>query len=178
MKKKLLLRLLLYMVEEPSNFCIKWEYRGKLVFSSQATSYMTALPPPEPPEIQPSPITPPEEAKAKTAWGRLAETAIANVWEVIDQLGRSLMGELWRTVYLTVQDAIAISFLVRIPGLLSLWISGKDFSSFDLCLKENPLGSTFWACYLIVIADFASWVVLAARFSVRFIKDLREQFKE
>jgi hypothetical protein len=148
---------------------------------------MTETPPPEPPEKKtelqssppPSPIeTSKEEAKAKTTLGRTAETVLANVWEVIDLLGRSLMGELWRTVYFTLQDAIALAVLVRIPGLLSLWIAGKDFSSFDLCLKENPLGATFLACYLLVISDFATWIVLAARFLIRFSKDIRDQFKE
>jgi hypothetical protein len=147
---------------------------------------MTETPPPEPPEkkteLQSSPPSSPietskEEAKAKTILGRTAETVLANVWEVIDLLGRSLMGELWRTVYFTVQDAIALAVLVRIPGLLSLWIAGKDFSSFDLCLKENPLGATFLACYLLVISDFATWIVLAARFSIRFSKDFRDQFR-
>jgi hypothetical protein len=150
---------------------------------------MTETSPPEPPEkkaeIQPSPPSSPietskEEAKAKTktTLGRTAETVLANIWEVIDLLGQSLMGELWRTVYFTVQDAIALAVLVRIPGVLSLWIAGKDFSSFDLCLKENPLGATFLACYLLVISDFATWIVLAARFSIRFLKDFRDQFKE
>ncbi len=73
----------------------------------------------------------------QTASGRRTEKILISVWEPLDLLGSTLIGELWRTVYLSIQDAIALSVLLRIPGLIGHWIIGKDFSRFDVCLQEN-----------------------------------------
>ncbi|WP_164929128.1 hypothetical protein [Gloeobacter violaceus] len=94
--------------------------------------------------------------------------------ESIDPIGRALMGDFWRIVYLTIQDAIALSVLLRIPGLIVEWIIGRSFASFDVCLDENPLGPAFYACFIIVISDFLLWALLAVRIIVRFVKDLRD----
>lgn len=84
------------------------------------------------------------------------------------------MGDLWRTVYLSVQDAIALSTLLQLPGLVGRIIIGKDFASFDVCLQENALGVSRYACFIIVISDFLLWIGLAGRILGRFWADLRE----
>ena len=87
------------------------------------------------------------------------------------------MGDLWRTVYLSIQDTIALSILLTIPSRVGQFIIHKDFSSFDLCLKENPLGVARYACYIIVTSDFLLWVLLGFRILGRFIAGLRERWQ-
>lgn len=97
-----------------------------------------------------------------------------NILEGVDQLLFGLMGKLGRTVYESIQDAIALSILLTIPSLIGKFIIGKDFSSFDVCLKENALGASFYACFIIVAADFLLWIVLAGRIIGRFWADLKK----
>ncbi|MBW4697798.1 MAG: hypothetical protein KME03_07845 [Aphanocapsa lilacina HA4352-LM1] len=85
----------------------------------------------------------------KTKLGLWVKEVVLSASESIDPLGRALMGDFWRIVYLTIQDAIALSVLLRIPGLIGEWIIGKSFASFDVCLDENPLGPAFYACFII-----------------------------
>jgi hypothetical protein len=107
----------------------------------------------------------------KTPWGTRTEKILENIFESLDRLGQRLMGELWRTFYLSVQDAIALSLLLQIPSLIGRWIIGKEFSSFDVCLKENALGASRYACFIIVASDFLLWIVLAGRIIGRFWVD-------
>lgn len=57
----------------------------------------------------PQPLSKPDPnlPELKTKTGKRAERLLLNVWEPLDVLGRGLMGDLWRAVYLSVQDAIA-----------------------------------------------------------------------
>ena len=125
-------------------------------------------PPPQPP-TNPNPVLP----KLKTATGKRTQQFLINVWEPLDVLGHGLMGDLWRTVYLSVQDAIALSVLLQLPSLIGRVIIGKDFSSFDVCLQENPLGVSRYACFIIITSDFCLWIILAGRIIGRFWIDLR-----
>ena len=84
------------------------------------------------------------------------------------------MGGYWKTVYLSVQDAIALSVLLKIPELLGQWILGKSFSDFGVCLKENALGASRYACFIIVISDFLLWIIIAGRIIGRFWEDLSD----
>ncbi|MGK7876596.1 MAG: hypothetical protein AB4426_25870 [Xenococcaceae cyanobacterium] len=52
--------------------------------------------------------------------------------------------------------------------MIGLWIIGKKFSSFDVCLQENALGVSRYACFIIVASDFLLWIVLAGRIVSRF----------
>jgi hypothetical protein len=110
----------------------------------------------------------------KTRLGRRKEVILKNIWEPLDFLGKSLMGDLWRTTYLSIQDAIALSILLQVPGLIGQWIIGKSFSDFSVCLKESALGSTRYACFIIVASDFLLWIVLAGRMIGRFWADLKD----
>ncbi|MEH2152015.1 MAG: hypothetical protein V7K63_28575 [Nostoc sp.] len=96
------------------------------------------------------------------------EMFLKNIWEPLDLLGQSLMGDYWRTVYLSVQDAIALYILLKIPDLIGQWIFGNSFSDFGVCLKENTLGASRYACFIIVASDFLLWIVIAGRIIRRF----------
>jgi len=96
-----------------------------------------------------------------------------NVLEVVDQVFYALMGQLGRTVYGSIQDAIAIGILLKLPGLIGQIIIGKDFSSFDICLQESPFGASRYACFIIVASDFLLWIVIAGRIIARFWADLK-----
>ncbi|MEA5534508.1 hypothetical protein [Crocosphaera sp. XPORK-15E] len=109
----------------------------------------------------------------QTPWGRRIEKIIENIWEPLDLIGQKLLGSLWRTFYESVQDAIALSLLLQIPSLIGKVIIGKEFSSYDVCLAENALGSSRYACFIIVTSDFLLWVVLAGRILGRFIVDFK-----
>jgi hypothetical protein len=100
-----------------------------------------------------------------------------NIWDNLDFLGRALMGDLWRTVYLSIQDAIALSVLLQVPGLIGSLILGKSFSSFDVCLKENPFGVNRYACFVIVTSDFFLWIVLTGRILGHFVGEVSRNFK-
>ncbi len=78
------------------------------------------------------------------------------------------MGDLWRMFYSTVQDAIALSLLLKIPGIVGFWIIGKQFSDYQVCLQESAWGASRYACFVIVTSDFLLWIVLAGRIFGRF----------
>lgn len=120
----------------------------------------------------PTPIAP--SPPANTRSGRAVQRSVSNLLEAIDQLFYGLMGQLGRTVYESIQDAIALSILLTIPSLIGKWIIGKDFASFDVCLAENPLGASRYACFIIVASDFLLWIVLAGRIIGRFWADLKQ----
>lgn len=122
---------------------------------------------------QPPPSPNPNLQAPKTTTGRLTQRLLLNIWEPLDILGQGLMGDLWRTVYLTIQDAIALSILLQLPSFIGRAIIGEDFSSFDICLQENPLGVSRYACFIIITSDFCLWIILAGRIVGRFWVDLR-----
>lgn len=123
----------------------------------------------------PQPLSKPDPnfPELKTKTGKRAERLLLNVWEPLDVLGRGLGGDLWRAVYLSVQDAIALSILLQLPSLIGRVIIGRDFSSVDVCLQENPLGVSRYACFVIITSDFCLWIILAGRIIGRFWADLR-----
>jgi hypothetical protein len=119
--------------------------------------------------------TPPQQPlQPKTKWAGGVEKFLEQILEPLDVLGQRILGDLWRTFYLTIQDAIALALLLQIPGLLGQLITGKNFSSFDVCLQENALGVSRYACFIIVISDFLLWIVIAGRALIRFWQDLRD----
>lgn len=122
----------------------------------------------------PQPLSNPDPnlPEIKTKTGKRTERVLLNVWEPLDLLGRGLMGDLWRAVYLSVQDAIALSILLQLPSFIGRVIIGKDFSGFDVCLQENPLGVSRYACFIIITSDFCLWIILAGRIIGRFWVDL------
>jgi hypothetical protein len=128
---------------------------------------------PSQPPSKPNSNLPKPETKA----GRRTQRVLTNIWEPLDILGRSLMGDLWRTLYLSIQDAIALGTILQLPSLLSRIIIGKDFSSFDVCFQESALGVSRYACFIIIISDFCLWIVLAGRITGRFLVDICELWR-
>jgi hypothetical protein len=124
------------------------------------------------PQSSQSSVNPPVQMQTKV--GKSMFVLLKNIWEPLDLLGKSLMGNYWRTVYLSIQDAIALYILLRIPDLIGHLIFGKSFSSFDVCLKENALGASFYACFIIVVSDFLLWIIIAGRIIGRFLADLSD----
>jgi hypothetical protein len=112
-----------------------------------------------------------------TGAGKHTKHFLQNVWESVDQIGQALMGDLWRTVYLSIQDAIALYLLLLIPDSIGKWIFGKSFSDFGICLQENALSPTRYACFIIVASDFLLWIVLAGRIIGRFWVDFSSLWK-
>ena len=105
----------------------------------------------------------------KTEWGRKTEEVLENIFEPLDLIGRRLLGSSWRLLYESILDAIVFSFLLIIPSIIGRFILGKDFSSYDVCWKENPLGATYYACYAIVTSDILLWIGIIARIFRRFL---------
>ncbi|WP_228056877.1 hypothetical protein [Tychonema sp. LEGE 07203] len=97
-----------------------------------------------------------------------------NFLELVDQVFYALMGKLGRKVYGSIQDAIAIGIILKLPSLIGKIIIGEDFSGVNICLQESPWGISRYACFIIVTSDFLLWIVLAGRIIARFRADLRD----
>jgi hypothetical protein len=123
---------------------------------------------------QPSPTSGSQPVQTQTKLGKRTEKFLMNIWEPLDKVGQALMGDYWKTVYLSIQDAIALYILLKIPDVLGQWILGKSFSDFGVCLKENALGASRYACFIIVISDFLLWIIIAGRTIGRFLTDLKD----
>jgi hypothetical protein len=123
-------------------------------------------PPTSPTPVERSPL-------ANTPLGKSAKILVTNLSEFLDQLLYGLMGQLGRTVYASIQDAIALIILLQVPGLIGQIIIGKDFSNFDACFRESASGSARYACFIIVASDFLLWIVLAGRIIARFFADFQ-----
>ena len=120
----------------------------------------------------------PNSSPPKSLWGKRIERFLDNVLEPIDLVGQRLLGDLWKTLYFSIQDAIALGLLLQLPSFIGKIIIGKDFSSFDICLQENALGPSRYACFILVGADFLLWIILAGRIIARFIMDLKNLWRK
>ena len=129
-------------------------------------------PTPTPSPSSPTPVVP--SPPVSTKLGTFTQKLVMNVLEFVDQVFYGLMGQLGRTVYGSIQDAIALGILLKLPSLIGEIIIGKDFSSLDICLKESPFGASRYACFIIVASDFLLWIVLAGRIIGRFWADLKD----
>lgn len=136
---------------------------------------MTALPPPTPTPTPPpsSPIPVEPSPPVTTRSGTFTKKVVMNVLEFVDQVFYALMGQLGRTVYGSIQDAIAIGILVKLPSLIFQIISAKDFADFTSCSQESPWGSSFYFCFIIVGSDFLLLIVILGRTFIRFWRDLK-----
>ena len=101
--------------------------------------------------------------------------------EYIDPIGKAVMGELWRDVYETLQDAISLSFLFLIPGWIGKLILKEDYSSFDQCYKAwnggNGWNTNLCGCDVIVGAGFVFWFLITARIMGRAINRVKNIIK-
>lgn len=93
----------------------------------------------------------------------------------LDKVFAYLMGELRKDVYETVQDAIALSVLLQIPGWVFKLITGEDYSGFDQCMEGwNQWNVNRYACFVIVASGFTLWIVISGRIIFRLYKSLYE----
>jgi hypothetical protein len=136
---------------------------------------MTAPPPPTPtptpPPSSPTPVEP--SPPVNTRSGTFTKKVVMNVLELVDQVFYALMGQLGRTVYGSIQDAIALGILVKLPSLIFQIISAKDFADFTSCSQESPWGSSFYFCFIIVGSDFLLLIVILGRTLIRFWRDVK-----
>lgn len=133
---------------------------------------------PQQTEPQSSPPPVPQSPEAKTDLGMLTKNVVSSIFEVVDQLLWIVMGKLGRTVYLTIQDAIALSLIQRIPGLIYKSILGKNFSGYDVCMLGNTFDTSCVACYVIVTFKYLFWILLASRFLGRVLINIKDYWKE
>ncbi|MDF5726606.1 MAG: hypothetical protein PUP92_00865 [Rhizonema sp. PD38] len=131
-------------------------------------------PQPSQPVPQPGQTSANQPMQRQTKTGKYTEKFLMNIWEPLDKVGQALMGDYWKTVYLSVQDAIALYIILKIPDLIGQRIFGKSFSNFGDCLKENALGASRYACFIMVVSDFLLWIVIAGRIIGRFLADLKD----
>jgi hypothetical protein len=95
-------------------------------------------------------------------------------FDFVDKCGKFLLGDLWRTFYLSLQDAIALSLLLKIPDAIASIIIGREFSDLNVCITYNETNPTRYACFIIVSSNFLLWILLAGRILVRFLISLGE----
>jgi hypothetical protein len=119
-----------------------------------------------PPNSQPAP--------PQTLWGKRTERFLLQIGEPINLVGHSLMGSYWKTLHSSVQDAIALGLILKIPGAIGEWVMAKSFTGFDVCLQQNILSVDRYACFIIVASDFCLWIVIAGRTIARFWIDWNE----
>lgn len=95
--------------------------------------------------------------------------------DIIDVVGSKLLGDLWETLYLSIQDALVLGLLMQVPDKVGYWITGRKFTGLDMCIQEDSwLSVNRYVCFVMVLSNFALWGVLAARIFVRCVQDLRK----
>lgn len=124
-----------------------------------------------------SPNSPKPPKRPKKSIGQRTEKILENILIPLDIIGKKVLGSLWQTFYESVRDAFSLGLLLQIPSAVGRFIIGKDLTSYDVCLKENALGSSRYACYIIVTSDFLLWIILAGRILVRFLIDFKGLFR-
>lgn len=107
------------------------------------------------------------QQKRKSMEQRLKET-----WVPIDAVGNAIVGDLWPTLYKSVQDSIALGLLLRIPSFIGALIIGKDYTGLDVCFEEGLWDVSRYSCFVIVISDILLWSVLGGRILGRFLVDI------
>lgn len=106
------------------------------------------------------------------------EERLENWWKPLDAIGNALMGSLWRDVYETFQDAIALCLLFSIPGWIGKIILKADYSGFDQCYNGwNAWNVNRYACYVIVGSGFLLWITIAGRIIGRTINNVLKKNK-
>ncbi|NEO93356.1 MAG: hypothetical protein F6K56_25345 [Moorea sp. SIO3G5] len=111
--------------------------------------------------------------RPKTWLGKVINQLLINIWEPLDLIGIALIGDLWRDVYLTIQDAIGLGFLYVIFGWIFQWITQKNFTGFDQCVETwNIWEVNRYFCLVVVLLAFSSCITLCGRILKRLLTDL------
>ena len=102
------------------------------------------------------------------------EKKLDYLFSFLDIFGKKLIGNLWETFYLTVQDTIALLLLFQLPSLIGKFTVGNDFSNFKSCFEPGWSWSSVnvYTCSIIVASSFTMWILIAGRILGRFLKNL------
>ena len=93
--------------------------------------------------------------------------------ESINSVGSFLLGDLWKTFCLSVQDALAVGLVLLLPRLIGSILQYGEFERISDCHTLDIDSPRTLACYVIVSSGFLAWILIAGRFLGRFIKDFR-----
>lgn len=102
---------------------------------------------------------------------------LSTIWNPLDEIGQSIIGDLWRPIYLTIQDTIAVLVLVFILGLLGSQlqgVTGQQFADFRSCHRFSFTNVNFYQCYVITGSNFTVWFIFAGRFILHFWETVEE----
>jgi len=102
------------------------------------------------------------------------EKLLDSIFSPIDVLGKKLLGGLWCPIYLSVQDAIALSLLFHLPGWIIEKMLNEKFYQFDACLIHPPYSVRRYACLTFVTGDFLTWIAILVRIVIRFVMSFKE----
>ncbi|WP_083305298.1 hypothetical protein [Moorena producens] len=100
----------------------------------------------------------------------LPRNLMQHIWTSVDKLGKALLGDMWRSVYLSLQDAIALLVILYIPSLIGQLILTNTFLDFSVCM-ESAIGVQFYASLIIGAANFLLWILMAGRIIGRLWAD-------
>ncbi|WP_287313322.1 hypothetical protein [Moorena sp. SIO1G6] len=111
--------------------------------------------------------------RPKTRFGKVIYQLLINIWDPLDLVGKALIGDLWRDVYLTIQDAIGLGILYVIFGWIFQSITKENFTGFDQCVGTwNVWEVNRYFCLVVVLLAFSSCITLCGRILKRLLKDL------
>ena len=99
------------------------------------------------------------------------EKNLEYLWSFLDIVGKKLIGDLWETLYLSLQDTIALVLLFQLPGLIGKLTVDNDFSNLESCLEIGWSNVNIYACLIIVASGFTMWILIAGRILGRFLKE-------
>lgn len=110
----------------------------------------------------------------KGATPALAVATFLDRWlAVIHVVGERVLGPLWMTLFESVQDAVTLGLLFKIPSLLSKIVLNQEFSGLDECLTDSNVWSiSRYACGAVVLSDYTLWAALIPRILFRFFRDM------
>jgi hypothetical protein len=133
--------------------------------------------PPYPPKPSPPDNTSSPPSTMPRA-GRWTYKLLTNLIAPFDVVGRKFLGDYWwTTIRLSIQDTIALSFLLKGLSAIGHFLTGQEFSGLDVCFKESEWNVSRYACFVIVGGDLALWIVIAGRMLGRFFVDLKSIHK-
>jgi hypothetical protein len=125
---------------------------------------------PQPP-LQP-PVSTSNSPVPVTRVGLATKGFLLGIWEPINIFGFALMGIWWKIFCSMLRDVFSLAIILKFSSAIILLILGKNFDSYDVCPAENAFGVSRYACYLIVTADFALWILIGFRMLARFVVEL------
>lgn len=115
------------------------------------------------------------ELSRKQSLDKRLAVVLDTMLAIIHVIGKRVFGPLWMSFFESVQDAITLGLLVKIPSLLSEWVLEQKFSGMNACWIQYDIWHTSrYACYAVVLSDYALWAVLIPRILLRCFRDLRK----